>query len=319
VGQCRWREEALRVIEKVAPSRATVLLSGESGTGKELIARAIHAHSPRARRPFIAVACAALSRDLLESELFGHERGAFTDAYVQRPGRFELADGGTLFLDEIAEIPLDLQVKLLRVLQERAFERVGGSETIRVDVRIVVATNLDLEELVAQGRFREDLFYRLQVVELTLPPLRERKGDIPLLAAHFLRKYSGENGKGLRRLSDEALEALQAYDWPGNIRELENAIEHAVVMAEPEQAVLEEDLLPARVRGGNGGRARLGQPLRETIKTVRRRMIEEAMAAAGGEVQRAAELLGISVRSLRVHLAKQGAGAVDATGQRKTG
>jgi DNA-binding NtrC family response regulator len=312
IGQGQWRDETLRVIEKVAPTRATVLLTGESGTGKELVARAIHAGSPRADKPFVPVACAALSRDLLESELFGHEKGAFTDAYFQRAGRFELADGGTLFLDEISEIPLDLQVKLLRALQEREFERVGGTRTIRVDTRILAATNRDLAAAVSRGEFREDLYYRLQVVEIHLPPLRERKDDIPLLAGHFIRKYARENGKSAARLSASALSLMKAYDWPGNVRELENAIEHAVVMADPDQSTIEAELLPARLRrtgqllftNGNGGA--LAKPLNEAIETVRRQMITEALVAARGNMVEAARLLGVSLRSLRCQVSKQG-------------
>jgi transcriptional regulator with GAF, ATPase, and Fis domain len=245
VGRGEWRKRLLEIVEKVAASRATVLLSGESGTGKELFAREIHSSSPRANKPFIAVACAALSRDLLESELFGHEKGAFTGAQYQKPGRFELADEGTLFLDEIGEIPLDLQVKLLRVLQEREFERVGGTETIKVDVRLLAATNKDLAESVGRGEFREDLYYRLQVVEIHLPPLRERREDIADLAAHFLTQYAAENGRALREIGPDALAVLEAHSWPGNVRELENAIEHSVVMADSTAKTLTRDLLPA--------------------------------------------------------------------------
>jgi DNA-binding NtrC family response regulator len=250
VGQGRWKEEIIQVIARVAPSRATVLLCGESGTGKELVARAIHANSTRQGKPFIAVACAALPRDLLESELFGHEKGAFTGAVAQRPGRFELADGGTLFLDEIGELPLDLQVKLLRVLQEREFERIGGTRSIKVDVRMLAATNRDLDDAVRKGQFREDLYYRLRVIEIHLPPLRKRKEDILLLANHFLAKFNRENGKHLAQIAPSAIRVLSTHHWYGNIRELENAIEHAVVMSPPEATLLEPSFLPASLSKG---------------------------------------------------------------------
>lgn len=248
IGQGKWKEEIIRVISRVAPSRATVLLCGESGTGKELVARAVHANSPRRNKPFIAVACAALPRELLESELFGHERGAFTGAIAQKPGRFELADGGTIFLDEIGDIPLDLQVKLLRVLQEREFERIGGTRSMKVDVRVLAATNGDLDGAVAQGLFREDLYYRLRVIEIHLPPLRQRCEDIPLLASHFLAKFNRENGRHLQEFTPGAMQLLCSYPWPGNIRELENALEHAVVMADLEATTLEAEFLPPALR-----------------------------------------------------------------------
>jgi len=215
----------------VAPTNSTVLIFGESGTGKELIARAIHQYSNRKERTFIKVNCAALAEGVLESELFGHERGAFTNAIRQKPGRFELADGGTLFLDEIGDIPLSTQVKLLRVLQEREFERVGGTKTLRVDIRLIAATNRDLPSLIGEGKFREDLYYRLNVVPIKIPPLHERREDIPLLAMHFLRKYNAEIGKKINGIHPDAIRMLSAYPWLGNVRELENAIERAVVLA----------------------------------------------------------------------------------------
>ena len=247
VGKSGAMQEVYRTIEQVAQSRATVLIRGESGTGKELVAKAIHFSSKRANGPFIAVSCAALPETLLESELFGHERNAFTGATTQKPGRFELAHKGTLFLDEIAEVPLPIQVKLLRVLQEREFERLGGTKTIKVDVRLIAATNKNLEEMVKAGNFREDLYYRLHVIEIHLPPLRERKDDIPLLVEHFLNRYCVENGKHLKGWTPDAMDLLMKYDWPGNVRELENAIERAVVLADDDTELLTPELLPPSI------------------------------------------------------------------------
>src|SRR5450631_2576169 len=225
-------QAVLELVAQVGPSKASVLLTGESGTGKELIAEAIHLASPRAKAPFVRLHCAALAESLLESELFGHERGAFTGAFARREGRFKQADGGTLFLDEIGEIPLPTQVKLLRFLQERTFERVGGNETLKVDVRIIAATNRDLQHEIEKGKFREDLFYRLNVVTVELPPLRDRRGDIPALASFFLRRSAAENGRTIETFSDDALQALVDYRWPGNVRELENVVERAVVLCD---------------------------------------------------------------------------------------
>src|SRR5579863_621427 len=222
----------LELVAQVGPSKASVLITGESGTGKELIAEAIHLASPRAKAPFVRLHCAALSESLLESELFGHERGAFTGAVGRREGRFKQADGGTQLLDEIAEISSAVQVKLLRFLQERTFERVGGNETLKVDVRVIAATNRDLAAEIKKGTFREDLFYRLNVVTIDLPPLRERRGDVPALASFFLRRYAAENGKTITTFSDDALRSLLEYGWPGNVRELENVVERAVVLSE---------------------------------------------------------------------------------------
>ena len=228
IGKSKPMLDIYRLIEKVAHTKANVLVTGESGTGKELIAKAIHYGSPRSQGPFVAVNCSALADSLLESELFGHEKGAFTDAHSTRKGRFELSHGGTIFLDEIGEMTINLQAKILRVLQERKFERVGGSETIEVDVRIITATNRDLKKEVADGRFREDLFYRLNVVHLHIPPLRARTDDIPLLVAHFIKKYNSEaEVKKNLKVSPDALRRIYAYAWPGNVRELENAVERA--------------------------------------------------------------------------------------------
>ncbi|GIV18278.1 MAG: acetoacetate metabolism regulatory protein AtoC [Armatimonadota bacterium] len=247
VGRSGVMQEVYQTIEKVSQSRATVLIRGESGTGKELVAKAIHYSSNRANGPFIAVSCAALPETLLESELFGHEKNAFTGAASQKPGRFELAHKGTLFLDEIAEVPPSVQVKLLRVLQEREFERLGGTKTIKVDVRLIAATNKDLEQMVKAGTFREDLYFRLHVVEIYLPPLRERKEDIPLLVEHFLNRYNQENDKHLKACTPEAMEILMSYHWPGNVRELENAIERAVVLADSDAELVTPELLPASI------------------------------------------------------------------------
>lgn len=231
IGESPKMQALYATVQTVAPTNSTILILGESGTGKELIARAIHQYSRRKERALIKVNCAALAEGVLESELFGHERGAFTNAISQKPGRFELASGGTLFLDEIADIPLSTQVKLLRVLQEREFERVGGTKTIRVDVRLITATNRDLPSRIREGEFREDLYYRLNVVPIEIPPLRERREDIPILVAHFLRKYNAETGKKINEIHPDVMRMLSAYSWPGNVRELENAIERAVVLA----------------------------------------------------------------------------------------
>ncbi|MGE5185507.1 MAG: sigma-54-dependent transcriptional regulator, partial [Acidobacteriota bacterium] len=230
VGTSPPMQRVFEVVDQVAPSKATVLITGESGTGKELIANAIHQRSPRANGPFVKLHCAALAESLLESELFGHEKGAFTGAVARKEGRFEIANGGTLFLDEIGEISQSIQVKLLRFLQEHEFERVGGTQTLKVDVRVVAATNRNLQDAVAQGKFREDLFYRLNVVALEMPPLRARRADIPALAHFFLERYARSNEKTIESFSPETLQLLSSYDWPGNVRELENAIERAVVL-----------------------------------------------------------------------------------------
>lgn len=248
IGSSSKMQEVFKIVERVANSNATVLIRGESGTGKELIARAIHYNSPRAAKPFIAVSCAALPETLLESELFGYEKGAFTGAVGQKAGRFELAHQGTLFLDEVPEISPPVQVKLLRVLQEREFERVGGTKTIKVDVRLIAATNRDLEQLVAEGHFRPDLYYRLQVIQVFLPPLRERTEDIPLLVQHFVEKYNKENGKCVKGVTDETMDLLMKYRWPGNVRELENVIERGVVLADADEDLITPDLLPSMLQ-----------------------------------------------------------------------
>ena len=298
--------EVLETIKQVAPSSANVLIEGESGTGKELAAHAIHNLSRRNKAKFVAVHCAALSPQLLESELFGHEKGAFTGAHERRIGRFEQANGGTLFLDEIAEIDPSTQVKLLRVMsEERAFERVGGNQTLRADVRLIAATNKTLGQLVREGKFRDDLYFRLNVVRIIMPPLRKRKEDIPILVRGFLRHFCRENQKPLLELEPDAMDALLAYDWPGNIRELRTAIEHGVVMATAKQITLRD--LPIAVReaartkfpGGVSPTEAFGEktsPL--DLHETERRLIAQALAATNGNVTAAAKKLGISRRTL---------------------
>ena len=299
VGTSPPMQRVFEVVDQVAPSRATVLITGESGTGKELVANALHQRSPRASGPFIKLHCAALAESLLESELFGHERGSFTGAMARKDGRFQLADGGTLFLDEIGEISPSIQVKLLRFLQEHEFERVGGTQTIRVDVRVIAATNRNLVEEVAKGRFREDLYYRLNVVGLEMPPLRDRRGDVPQLAKFFLDRFVKDNGKQIEAFSPEALEVLMGYDWPGNVRELENAIERAVVLTNG--SLLEPRALPPNVRPKL---VPAGMPVvpGATMADIERYAILETLKATGGSTSKAAETLGISVRTIQYRL-----------------
>ncbi|HYU16133.1 MAG TPA: sigma-54 dependent transcriptional regulator [Candidatus Acidoferrum sp.] len=301
VGSTPPMQKLFETVLQVAPSRASVLITGESGTGKELVAAAIHEHSPRASGPFIKLHCGALAETLLESELFGHERGSFTGAAGKRDGRFQQADGGTLFLDEIGEISPSVQVKLLRFLQEREFERVGGNQTIKVDVRIIAATNRDLMQRVTEGRFREDLFYRLNVVCIEVPPLRYRASDIPLLAMHFLRKYAGEDGKAVTGFTDEALERITHHAWPGNVRELENAIERAVVVCRGSE--IRETDLPASVLAGAVA-TRDGMPAvpGATLAELERFAILRTLEHTGGSTSRAAEILGISPRKIQYRL-----------------
>jgi two-component system response regulator HydG len=285
-------------VAQIAPSRATVLLTGESGTGKELVVAAIHGRSERASGPLVSVHCAALSDGLLESELFGHERGSFTGAEKQRRGCFEQADGGTLFLDEIAEISPATQVKLLRVLQEREFERVGGNETIHVEVRIVTATNRDLKEMIAKGTFREDLYYRLNVINVHLPPLRERASDIPALAEHFLRIFVADNETAARRFSDDAVKCLVHYRWPGNVRELENVVQRAVVLAEGE--LIEPQHLALEVAMDSRCDTIPSIP-GATMLDFERYAIQKAIVVTGS-ARNAAKALGISVRKIQYRL-----------------
>jgi nitrogen regulation protein NR(I) len=309
------------VLDRVADSPTTVLVTGESGTGKELVARALHENSSRRDKPFIKVNCAAIPRDLMESELFGYERGAFTGAVSAKPGRFELASGGTLFLDEIGSIPVEMQVKLLRALQESEFERVGGIKTIRVDVRLVAATNSDLKKEIAAGAFREDLFYRLNVVPIRLPPLRERAQDITLLAQHFVEKFNERLKKRVRGVSPEAEQELLSYPWPGNIRELENVIERAVLFSDGE--TLKSTDLPADLRDGQPNARAILAPLpaisqepvtvdglKEQVKAattrLERELIQRALDQTGGNVTHAARLLKISRKGLQLKMKELG-------------
>ena len=308
ISTSRRLEEALNLAGRVAQSQATVLILGESGTGKELIARAIHYSSPRADKPFVKVNCATLPENLLESELFGHEKGAFTGAAARRVGRFEQADQGSIFLDEIGDLSPSLQMKLLRVLQEKEFERVGSNQTIKSDVRVIAATNRNLEESIKKGAFREDLYYRLNVVTISLPPLRERKEDIPLLVEHFLEKYNRENKKAVTSLSKEAKDLLLQYDYPGNVRELENFIERAVVLCRGDTLTVQD--LPLNLRQSKAeaalGGARGGRNLPEALEEIERQWIVRALERSGGVQTKAAEELGISERVLRYKMKKYG-------------
>jgi two-component system response regulator AtoC len=298
IGNTRVMHDIFEVIKKVANSRATVLVQGESGTGKELVARAIHYNSARANAPFIKVNCAALPESLLESELFGHEKGAFMGAVTRRPGRFELAHRGTLLLDEVSEIPLGLQAKLLRVLQELEFERVGGTRPIKVDVRIVATTNRNLDEEIEAKRFREDLFFRLNVIPITLPPLRERLDDVPLLAEHFVERYCRENNRPPKRVVPEALELMRHYGWPGNVRELQNVTERAVVLDADE--VIRPEHLALGAPGSEGSDTdEIVDAVGITVAEMERRLILKTLRALGGNRGRTAEMLQISVRTLR--------------------
>src|SRR5437867_9217008 len=329
LGDSAALHEVLDTIRQVAPSSANVLIEGESGTGKELAAYAIHNLSRRNKAKFVAVHCAALSPQLLESELFGHEKGSFTGAYERRIGRFEQASGGTIFLDEVAEIDSSTQVKLLRVMSEdRAFERVGGNQTLRADVRLIAATNKNLETLVREGKFRDDLFFRLNVVRITMPPLRDRKEDIPILVRGFLRHFCKANEKPLLDLSPDAMDALLAYDWPGNIRELRTAIEHGVVMATGPKITLRD--LPIAVR--QAAREKLPSAISATqafakktspldLHETEKKLIAQALAATNGNVTAAAKKLGISRRTLHrkineMNAAKARAETADASGSK---
>ncbi|MBA4370104.1 MAG: hypothetical protein C0418_00805 [Coriobacteriaceae bacterium] len=297
--------EILETVGKVAPTSATVMIYGESGTGKELVARAIHRLSPRASKPFVSISAGALPETLLESELFGYEKGAFTGAMMAKPGRFEMANGGTLFLDEIGDITPAVQVKLLRVLQERQFERLGGTRTIEVDVRVVAATNQDLQQMIADSGFREDLYYRLNVVPITLPPLRQRTDDIPRLVAHFLEKYEA----GEKRITQAAMEAMAQYAWPGNVRELENTIERVVILSHGDEIDLAD--LPAEVRAGAVACTPSG-PLYTLpdegldLEEVELELVRQALDRSGSSVPKAAKLLGLTTKTLEARMTRFG-------------
>jgi two-component system response regulator HydG len=313
IGSSGRMQDVIALISKVASSNASILIHGESGTGKELVARAIHYHSLRKDSPFIAVNCAAIPRELMESELFGHVKGSFTGAIADKRGKFELADRGTIFLDEIGDLDISLQAKILRALQEREFERVGGTQPIRVNIRLIAATNKDLAKAMKEGSFREDLFYRLSVIPLRIPPLRERREDVPDLAEHFLKKYNQENSKNIKGISSPAMKTLLAYDWPGNVRELENCMERAVVMSESDW--IRHSDLPLALQSGKMEEAAspegesekegfwaVGRPMREIEKEYILRTLEEMK----GNRTRTAEVLGISVRGLRDKLKEYG-------------
>jgi transcriptional regulator with GAF, ATPase, and Fis domain len=318
VGQSAEMHAIFSVIEKVADTPSTVLITGESGTGKELVAKALHEQSSRKSQPFIKINCAAIPKTLMESELFGYEKGAFTGATTSKPGRFELADGGTLFLDEIGEIPVEMQVKLLRAIQESEFERVGGLKTIKVDVRLITATNRDLEQEIQRGNFREDLFYRLNVVPLQIPPLRKRTGDIPMLVQHIIKKFNERLKKSITGVSDEALAALEAHTWPGNIRELENVLERTILFCKGdriERADLQlasaaqepaSQSQPVPVIDDDEEGGEISGSLKEVVRAetarVERELIVKALDETGGNVTQAARLLKISRKSLQMKM-----------------
>ncbi len=325
IGQSPALREVLDKVEQVAPTASTVLLWGETGTGKELVAHAIHINSPREDKPFVRVNCAALAPGVLESELFGHEKGAFTGAVSNRSGRFELADGGTLFLDEVGDLPMEVQIKLLRALQEREFERVGGTETVKVDVRVISATNRNLEQMIEEGTFREDLYYRLNVFPVSLPPLRDRAGDLPLLVDHFVQKFTRGSGRQVSGCSPEALDKLCRYNWPGNVRELENIIERSLILARGER-IEASDLdfgrraqtstgqtgpTPTISTNGNGVSARAtagdeSRPLAERLLDEERREIIAAVEKSNSNIAGAARMLGINRSTLYYRMRKHG-------------
>jgi Nif-specific regulatory protein len=304
VGNSGPMRQVYEQVAQVARTNTTVLLRGESGTGKELIAHAIHYNSPRAKRPFIKVSCAALPQDLIESELFGYEKGAFTGAHASKKGRFELADGGTLFLDEIGELNLATQVKLLRVLQEREFERLGGTESIRADIRLVAATNKDLEKAIAAGQFREDLYYRLNVFAIFVPPLRDRKPDVLLLADHFVEKFAREHGKKVKRIATPAIDMLVSYHWPGNVRELANAIERAVVVCDGQ--VLHGHHLPPTLQTAEASGTGQTSSLAEALEAFEKDALQDALKSARGNRAKAARLLSTTERIFNYRVKKYG-------------
>ncbi|HEU4643586.1 MAG TPA: sigma-54 dependent transcriptional regulator [Gemmatimonadaceae bacterium] len=305
-GELTGQSEAMRgvyqIIDAVAPSTASVLILGESGTGKELVARAIHQKSERARGPFLALNCAALPKDILENELFGHEKGAFTGSTNEKPGAFEMADGGTLFLDEVAEMAPDIQVKLLRALESRTVRRLGGKKEIAVDIRVVAATNKNLQKALADGELREDLYYRLAVVELYLPPLRERMGDIKLLATEFLARFSQQNSKRITGFDDAAMEWILSYQWPGNVRELKNAVERAVIMSRG-ATIGVDDVVPRHLRTTGEVPAVVTLPAGATLADAKRQLVLRSFSLTGGDAERTAKMLGMDVADVRSELA----------------
>jgi DNA-binding NtrC family response regulator len=310
IGKSEPMQGVYRIIEKVAKSNATVLIRGESGTGKELVARAIHYNSPRAEYPLVEISCASFPETLLESELFGYEKGAFTGATSRKIGRFEIAQGGTVFLDEIGEIAASVQVKLLHVLQERTFTRLGSTETLKVDVRLITATNRDLESALSEGAFREDLYYRLNVIPVFLPPLRDRKADIPLLVDHFIRKYCRANNRETMSISDASMDLCMAYDWPGNVRELENAIENAIVLSEGQD--IQPENLPITLKlsksapNGINLFLKTGETFKEKVEAAEKIVLEDAIKNCNGNKSEAAKQLDISLRTMRYKIRKYG-------------
>ena len=306
IGRSGSMQEIFNTIERVGPTRATVLLTGESGVGKDLIARAIHFHSPRKDRPLVKINCTAIPENLMESELFGYEKGAFTGAQTSKPGKFEQADTGTVFLDEIGDVPAPIQVKLLRVLQEREFERLGSNTTRHIDVRLVAATNQDLRAALEQGTFREDLYYRLNVVPINIPPLRERKQDIPFLANHFLTKLAPDTGSRVESITDAAMEKLLAYHWPGNVRELENVIERSLVMAAGKQLDVSDIKLESAPRPRGQGEGTGFLPPGMSLDEYEQEIIREALKRADGNKSQAARLLGLTRNALRYRLTQMG-------------
>jgi DNA-binding NtrC family response regulator len=302
IGKSDVMQEVFNLIETVARSNSSVLIAGESGTGKELVARAVHYESPRSDKSFIPIDCTAISEQLLESELFGHEKGAFTGAYERKSGQIEYANGGTIFLDEVGELPLSVQKKFLRFLQEREFLRVGGGSRVKVDVRIIAATNRDLDAEIQRGNFREDLFFRLNVVRITVPPLRERKDDIPILAAHFLAKYAAANTKVITSIDSDVIEAFLRYDWPGNVRELENAVERAVVLCP--SGMITMPFLPRAIRELRVTRTDGGEEL--NLVETEKRLLLRALEKTAWNQTRAADVLGISRKQLRTKMKHHG-------------
>jgi len=301
-GQSEEMRSVYQVIEAVAPSSASVLILGESGTGKELVARAVHAKSERAKGPFFALNCAALPKDILENELFGHEKGAFTGSTNEKPGAFEMADGGTIFLDEVAEMPTDIQVKLLRAIETRTIRRLGGKKEISVDIRILAATNRDLQKALSENELREDLYYRLAVVELFLPPLRERIGDIKLLANEFLARFGQQNGKAMTGFDEAAWDWIISYNWPGNVRELKNAVERAVIMGHGD-TIKAADIMPRHLRRGAEAPTSITLQPGATLADTRRQLVLRAFATTNGDYTRTATIVGMSPAEVRAEIA----------------